>query len=104
MAGKAVAYAAERMRLEPRPLGPHGQRLTFDEAEVRWLAPVPRPPMIRDGILLLDHYRVGMERLFKIGEKDHSVGFELDRWIKPGDVVECEIEGVGTLSNPVARE
>ena len=25
MAGKAVAYAAERMRLEPRPLGPHGQ-------------------------------------------------------------------------------
>ena len=26
--------------------------------------------MIRDGILLLDHYRVGMERLFKIAEQE----------------------------------
>src|SRR5262245_5571254 len=70
LADRSVAYAGERLRKEPRPVGPHGQRLAFDEAEVRWLAPVPRPPMIRDGILLLDHYRVGMERLFKIGEKD----------------------------------
>lgn len=70
MAGKAVTYCGERLRSGPRPLGPHGERLTFDEAEVRWLAPVPRPPMIRDGILLLDHYRVGMERLFKIAEQD----------------------------------
>ena len=70
MAGKTVTYVGERLRSGPRPLGPHGERLTFDEAEVRWLAPVPRPPMIRDGILLLDHYRVGMERLFKIAEQD----------------------------------
>jgi 2-keto-4-pentenoate hydratase/2-oxohepta-3-ene-1,7-dioic acid hydratase in catechol pathway len=70
MAGKAVAYVGERLRSGPGPLGPHGERLTFDKPEVRWLAPVPRPPMIRDGILLLDHYRVGMERLFKIAEQD----------------------------------
>jgi 2-keto-4-pentenoate hydratase/2-oxohepta-3-ene-1,7-dioic acid hydratase in catechol pathway len=44
--------------------------LNFQEADVRWLPPVPRPPMIRDGILLLDHYRLGMERLFKIAEQD----------------------------------
>ena len=69
-ADNAVAYVGERLKAEQRPLGPHGQRLTFDEAEVRWLAPVPRPPMIRDGVLLLDHYRNGMERLFKIAEKD----------------------------------
>ncbi len=70
MAGKALAYAGERLKAETQPRGPQGQRLAFDEAEVRWLAPVPRPPMIRDGILLLDHYRLGMERLFKIAEKD----------------------------------
>jgi 2-keto-4-pentenoate hydratase/2-oxohepta-3-ene-1,7-dioic acid hydratase in catechol pathway len=70
LADRAVAYAGARLTTEPRPLGPQGQRLSFDETEVRWLAPVPRPPMIRDGILLLDHYRVGMERLFKIAEKD----------------------------------
>jgi 2-keto-4-pentenoate hydratase/2-oxohepta-3-ene-1,7-dioic acid hydratase in catechol pathway len=70
MADKAVAYAGERLKRDARALGPQGQRLAFDETEVRWLAPVPRPPMIRDGILLLDHYRVGMERLFKIAEKD----------------------------------
>jgi 2-keto-4-pentenoate hydratase/2-oxohepta-3-ene-1,7-dioic acid hydratase in catechol pathway len=66
MAEKAVAYVGERLRSETQPLGPDGQRLTFGEDEIRWLAPVPRPPMIRDGILLLDHYKVGMERLFKI--------------------------------------
>ena len=69
-AEQSVAYAGERLAAAPRPAGPHGQRLAFDEDEVRWLAPVPRPPMIRDGILLLDHYRVGMERLFKIAERD----------------------------------
>ena len=69
-AEQAVAYAGERLRHDAIALGPHGQRLAFSETEIRWLAPVPRPPMIRDGILLLDHYRVGMERLFKIAEKD----------------------------------
>jgi len=28
-------------------------------------------------------------------------GYELDRWIKPGDVVELEVEGLGKLRNPV---
>lgn len=40
---------------------------------------------------------------FGSGPPAYSAGFELDRWIKPGDVVECEIEGVGTLSNPIVR-
>lgn len=70
MADHAVVYAGERLAADARARGPQGQRLAFDETEIRWLAPVPRPPMIRDGILLLDHYRVGMERLFKIAEKD----------------------------------
>ncbi len=30
-------------------------------------------------------------------------GLDLDRWIKPGDLVELEIEGLGRLSNPVGR-
>jgi len=40
---------------------------------------------------------------FGSGPPAFSVGFELERWIKPGDVVECEIESVGTLSNPIVR-
>jgi 2-keto-4-pentenoate hydratase/2-oxohepta-3-ene-1,7-dioic acid hydratase in catechol pathway len=40
---------------------------------------------------------------FGSGPPAFSVGFELDRWIKHGDVIECEIEGVGTLSNQVVR-
>ena len=70
LADDAVAYVAERLKTESNPLGPQGQRLNFAESEIRWLAPVPKPPMIRDGILLLDHYRVGMERLFKIAEQE----------------------------------
>jgi len=66
----AIAYTGERLRKGGKPLGANGQRLNFDEAELRWLAPVPKPHMVRDGILLLDHYKVGMERLFKITGKD----------------------------------
>jgi 2-keto-4-pentenoate hydratase/2-oxohepta-3-ene-1,7-dioic acid hydratase in catechol pathway len=38
---------------------------------------------------------------FGSGPPAHSVGFEIDRWIKPGDVVSCEIEGIGVLSNRI---
>jgi 2-keto-4-pentenoate hydratase/2-oxohepta-3-ene-1,7-dioic acid hydratase in catechol pathway len=30
-------------------------------------------------------------------------GLELDRWVKPGDTIELEIEGIGTLANTVVR-
>ena len=40
---------------------------------------------------------------FASGPPANSVGFEIDRWVKPGDVMECEIEGVGTLSNRIVR-
>jgi 2-keto-4-pentenoate hydratase/2-oxohepta-3-ene-1,7-dioic acid hydratase in catechol pathway len=70
MAEAAIVHAGEGLAICAQPLGPSGERLCFDAQEVRWLAPVPRPHMIRDGILLLDHYRVGMERLFKIAAQD----------------------------------
>ena len=41
---------------------------------------------------------------FGSGPPAYSVGFEIDRWIKPGDIVACEIEGVGVLSNQIVRE
>jgi hypothetical protein len=40
---------------------------------------------------------------FGSGPPAYSVGFEIDRWVKPGDLVECEIEGIGTLSNRIVR-
>ena len=67
----ALQYVGGRLEDDARPLGPQGERLTFNEDEIRFLAPVPRPPMIRDGILILDHYRVGMERLLKFADKDN---------------------------------
>lgn len=69
-AEQGVAYVGDRLKREPSPLGPAGERLTFVETEIRWLAPVPRPHMIRDGILTLDHYKRGMQRLFKISDED----------------------------------
>ena len=36
-----------------------------------------------------------------MGTLPGGCGLELDRWLKPGDEVRLEIEGVGTLSNPV---
>ena len=36
----------------------------------------------------------------------HGVGMARTppRWLRPGDVVSIEIEGIGTLANPVANE
>ena len=37
------------------------------------------------------------------GTAGGGCGLELDRWIKPGDVVELEVEGIGVLRNKVVR-
>lgn len=37
------------------------------------------------------------------GTVGSGCGMELDRWINPGDVIELEIEGIGTLRNRVKR-
>jgi len=39
--------------------------------------------------------------IFGSGTVGGGCGYELDRWIKPGDVVELEVEGLGKLRNPV---
>ena len=36
------------------------------------------------------------------GTVGRGCGLELDRWIRPGDVVELEVEGIGVLRNRVA--
>jgi 2-keto-4-pentenoate hydratase/2-oxohepta-3-ene-1,7-dioic acid hydratase in catechol pathway len=51
------------------------------------------------------HEPVYPGEFFAIGTIGGGCGLELDRWIRPGDVVELEASGVGVLSNPVgARE
>jgi 2-keto-4-pentenoate hydratase/2-oxohepta-3-ene-1,7-dioic acid hydratase in catechol pathway len=37
------------------------------------------------------------------GTVGRGCGLELDRWIRPGDVVELEVEGIGVLRNRVGR-
>jgi 2-keto-4-pentenoate hydratase/2-oxohepta-3-ene-1,7-dioic acid hydratase in catechol pathway len=37
------------------------------------------------------------------GTVGFGCGKELDRWIKPGDLVELEVEGIGTLRNREER-
>ena len=38
------------------------------------------------------------------GTVGFGCGAELNRWIKPGDVIELEVEGIGVLRNTVVRE
>jgi 2-keto-4-pentenoate hydratase/2-oxohepta-3-ene-1,7-dioic acid hydratase in catechol pathway len=40
---------------------------------------------------------------FALGTVGGGCGLELDRWIRPGDVVELEAAGVGVLRNPVGQ-
>jgi 2-keto-4-pentenoate hydratase/2-oxohepta-3-ene-1,7-dioic acid hydratase in catechol pathway len=41
---------------------------------------------------------------FGSGTVGNGCGLELDRWIKPGDVIELEISGLGKLRNRVVRQ
>ena len=41
--------------------------------------------------------------LWGSGTTTGGSGLELDRWLKPGDVVELEIEGIGVLRNRIER-
>jgi 2-keto-4-pentenoate hydratase/2-oxohepta-3-ene-1,7-dioic acid hydratase in catechol pathway len=45
--------------------------------------------------------RLDLGDVLATGTLPRGCGLELDRWVKPGDVVELEIEGLGTLSNPI---
>lgn len=42
--------------------------------------------------------------LFGSGTVGTGCGLELDRWIKPGDLIELEIEKIGTLANKVGKK
>jgi 2-keto-4-pentenoate hydratase/2-oxohepta-3-ene-1,7-dioic acid hydratase in catechol pathway len=54
-AEQAVAYAARRLREEPEPRGLDDARLAYARAEVRLLAPLPRPRTIRDFSIYEEH-------------------------------------------------
>jgi 2-keto-4-pentenoate hydratase/2-oxohepta-3-ene-1,7-dioic acid hydratase in catechol pathway len=41
--------------------------------------------------------------LFATGTIPLGSGLELDRWVQPGDVVELELEGLGTLTNTIGE-
>lgn len=41
--------------------------------------------------------------LFATGTMPGCCGLELDRWIRPGQTVELEIDGIGTLSNRIGE-
>ncbi|MEQ8719132.1 MAG: fumarylacetoacetate hydrolase family protein [Acidimicrobiales bacterium] len=41
---------------------------------------------------------------FGLGTVGGGCGYELDRWIQPGDVIELEASGVGVLRNPVGAK
>lgn len=38
------------------------------------------------------------------GTVENGCGDEMDRWVKPGDVVELEVEGIGILRNKITRK
>jgi 2-keto-4-pentenoate hydratase/2-oxohepta-3-ene-1,7-dioic acid hydratase in catechol pathway len=42
--------------------------------------------------------------LFGSGTAAGGSGLELDRWLRPGDIVELEVEGIGVLRNRVGRK
>jgi len=48
--------------------------------------------------------RLGAGDVISTGTMPGCCGLELDRWIEPGQTVELEIDGIGTLSNVVSAD
>jgi 2-keto-4-pentenoate hydratase/2-oxohepta-3-ene-1,7-dioic acid hydratase in catechol pathway len=42
--------------------------------------------------------------VFGSGTAAGGSGLELDRWLREGDVVELEVEGIGILRNTIGRK
>jgi 2-keto-4-pentenoate hydratase/2-oxohepta-3-ene-1,7-dioic acid hydratase in catechol pathway len=42
--------------------------------------------------------------LLTSGSVGEGCGFEIDRWIQPGDVLKLEVEGIGTLENHIIQD
>ena len=64
-ASRSLSWAIEDSRSRPRskPLkGPRGERILYAPDEVRLLAPVPRPPALRDFFAFEDHALKGAAR------------------------------------------
>jgi 2-keto-4-pentenoate hydratase/2-oxohepta-3-ene-1,7-dioic acid hydratase in catechol pathway len=47
--------------------------------------------------------RLAAGDVFATGTIPGGSGLELDRWVRPGDVVELELEGLGTLTNTIGK-
>ncbi|MCU0281195.1 MAG: fumarylacetoacetate hydrolase family protein [Acidimicrobiia bacterium] len=56
---RQAAQEALEFAAEGAVAAPDGARLAYDFAEVRLLAPVPRPPLVRDASAFLGHVRFG---------------------------------------------
>src|SRR5207302_664049 len=54
-AEQAVAYARRRLAAEARPEGQDEARLVYERADVRLLAPLPRPRSLRDFSVFEEH-------------------------------------------------
>ena len=53
-----------------------------------------------------EEFAVGLQpgEFLGSGTVGNGCGLELDRWIKPGDVIELEIAGLGRLRNKVVQQ
>ena len=61
-ARQAIAWAESAAEAGDAPVGPRGEQVVYDRATVRLLAPIPRPPALRDFLAFEAHTRVGFAR------------------------------------------
>jgi 2-keto-4-pentenoate hydratase/2-oxohepta-3-ene-1,7-dioic acid hydratase in catechol pathway len=79
----ACRYATETLHATSHGLriGPGGEALLHDPAQVRMLAPIPNPPSLRDFFAFEDHVKTGFERR---GEPMPQEWYEIPVYYKSG--------------------
>jgi 2-keto-4-pentenoate hydratase/2-oxohepta-3-ene-1,7-dioic acid hydratase in catechol pathway len=77
LAKRIVAFVGEELSQGREVCAPRGEHVLFDFSDVRIMAPVPRPTLVRDCMVFLEHFR---ENWARRGLKVPDVFYERPCW------------------------
>jgi len=54
---QSLEFVKDRLKTERQMVGPKGEQIIYEFSEVKLMAPVPRPNIVRDCMVFLEHFR-----------------------------------------------
>ena len=62
LAAKSIEYIKDTLVKKKTIVGPNKEQIIYDFSEIKLMAPVPRPNIIRDCMVFLEHFKENWKR------------------------------------------